>query len=78
MSGAEIAQILIALATLVTAVGGVIIGVRNTREIKEVHKTTNSLAERTEGLARSAGMAEGNLQGRTEQTAERAAERKER
>ncbi len=78
MTGAEIAQIVVAVATLVTALGGVIVGIRNTRRIEEVHRTTNSLATRTEALARSTGMAEGNLEGRKEQTAERKEERESR
>ena len=52
-------------------------GVWNTRKIKEVHKLTNSLATRTEALARSTGLAEGNLEGRQQQTAERKAEKEE-
>lgn len=71
MSGGEIAQIILALATFVTAVGGVLISLRNTRKIDEVHRTTNSLAERTEGLARDAGHAEGELKGRTDAAKER-------
>lgn len=42
------------------------------------HIATNSLSERTEGLARAAGVAEGNLQGREQQTAERKAEEDDR
>ena len=73
MNGGEIAQIILAFATLITAAGGVLIGMRNSQKIREVHSLTNSLAQRNEALAQSTGNAEGNLQGRAEQTAERKA-----
>lgn len=78
MTGEGIAAIILALATLVTSVGGVIIGLRNSRKIAEVHTLTNSMATRAEALAKKTGLAEGNLQGRAQQTAERDAERKDR
>lgn len=78
MTGAEIAQIIVAAATFVTALGGVLISLRNTRKIDEVHKQGNSTALRTEALARAAGVSEGNLAGRAEQTAERKEEREGR
>lgn len=52
------------------------IGIWNALKIKEVHKLTNSMASRTEALARSTGLAEGNLAGRKEQIAERKEEKK--
>jgi len=54
------------------------VSIWNTFKIKEVHTLTNSLATRTEALARRAGLAEGNLQGRVEQTAERKKEGKDK
>ncbi len=78
MTGAEVAQIIVATATLVTAMGGVILGLRNSRKIEEVHKATNSLAAQAVASARAEGAAQGNLDGRAEQTAERKAERKDR
>ena len=47
MTGGEIAQILVALATLMTATGGVIIGIRNSREIKQVKETGEKTHELT-------------------------------
>ncbi len=58
----EIAQILVALATLVSAFTGLVIGIRNTRKIQEVHIATNSmkdeLVETTKLAAHAAGMAD--------------------
>jgi len=67
----DIASWAIKLSAIVAA--GV--SIWNTVKIKEVHKLTNSLATRTEALARKTGLAEGNLIGREEQTAERKEER---
>lgn len=39
MTGAEIAQILFAAAAFVTALGGMIVGIRNTRTIQQVKET---------------------------------------
>jgi hypothetical protein len=62
----------------VSAFAAAAVSIWNTRKIKEVHKLTNSLATRTEALAHSTGLAEGNLAGRIEQTAERKADAQER
>jgi hypothetical protein len=63
MTGAEIAQILLAAGTFVTAVGGVLIGMLNTRRIKEVHALTNSkmgeLVEEVRTGAQAKGVQEG-------------------
>jgi hypothetical protein len=91
LSGSDIALILTAIGTLVSAVASscaVVIGSMNASklsaqglkqdtqgtQIAEVHKTTNGLSERAEAFARSTGLAEGNLQGRLDQTAERKTE----
>lgn len=70
---AEAVDVLSKLAAFVAAV----VSIWNTRKIKEVHKLTNSLATRAETLAGRVGLAEGNLEGRKEQTAERKAEKDE-
>ncbi len=63
------------VAAKIAAFAAAFLSYWNTRKIKEVHLLTNSLATRTEGLARATGLAEGNLEGRREQTAERQAEK---
>lgn len=84
LSGSDIALIITAAGTLVSALASgaaVLVSSINQRKINEVHRQGNSNALRMEAMARSAGTAEGNLQGRTEQTEERrvdAQERKER
>ncbi len=58
----EAAQLLTALATLVTAIAGLIIGIRNTRKIEAVRHATNSLTDRlvetTKTEAHAAGVKE--------------------
>ena len=72
MSGTELALVITAacsgLATLIASVGGFIVLLR---KVNQVERTTNSLASRAEASAHAAGTAEGNLQGREEQTQER-------
>ena len=75
MTGGEIAQIIVALATFVTSLGSVMVSLRNSRKIDAVHDSTNSLAERAETTAHDTGRLEGNLEGRREQTEERRVER---
>ena len=48
----------------------------NSQKLDALHVQGNSNAIRMEALAREAGVSEGNLQGREEQTAERKAEGK--
>ncbi len=62
----ETAQIITSLATLVAAIGSLIIGWRNTRKIEQVHQATNGLTNRLVDLTATASKAEGNLQGRAE------------
>lgn len=71
MNGSDIALIITACGTFVSAFAAsaaVIISAINGRKINTIHALTNSLAERAEIGARAVG----NLQGRVEQTAERA------
>ena len=62
MSGGEIAQIILATATLVTAIGAVLLGWHNSNKIEQVHKATNSLTDRlvetTKTEAHAAGVKE--------------------
>lgn len=74
MSGTEMALVITAafsgVAALITAITGLIVGVRNTRRIQEVHELTNSLATRSEANARREGEAVGNIKGRQDLAAE--------
>lgn len=79
MTGSEIALIITACGTLVSAIAAstaVVISALNSRKISQVHDLTNSLAQRAEASAHASGLAEGNRQGRVEQTAEREADKK--
>jgi uncharacterized YccA/Bax inhibitor family protein len=78
INGGDIALIIGALGTFVTSLVTAFVTLRNSRsvavlqaKVEQVHDTTNSLAERAERLAKESGLAQGNLQGRAEQTAER-------
>lgn len=70
MNGTEIALIITAVGTLVAALGGVIIGVRNTRAIKQVHESTNGKMDKllavTGAAEKAKGVMEGLEQGRGE------------
>jgi uncharacterized protein YoxC len=59
MTAGDISSLIISLATLVTAVGGVIIGLRNTRRIEEVHKATNGMHAELMQVTGDAKYAEG-------------------
>lgn len=61
-----IALIITALATLVTSLGALIIGIRNTRKIEEVHVATNSKMDKLLSVTRESAEAKGLLQGRKE------------
>ncbi len=55
----EAAQLIVAVATLISSVAALVVGWRNTRKIKEVHDATNGLMK-TMGDAREAkGFKEG-------------------
>jgi uncharacterized membrane protein len=53
------AQLITSIGILITSLTGLVVSVRNSRKIDDVHKTTNSLAERAEERAHQAGVAEG-------------------
>ncbi len=59
MTVPETAQLITSVGILITAVGGLVVSLRNSKKIDDVHKTTNSLAERAEERAHQAGIAEG-------------------
>ncbi len=66
MTGGEIAQIIIALATFVTSAGTVIIGLLNTSKIRDVHESTNGKMEELLNVTRDAAEARGLKQGQAE------------
>lgn len=73
----------VALTSLIAAIASstaVLVGWLNRRGIKAVHEQGNGTAERTTALAMHAGLTQGNLEGRAEQTEERRveAQKKER
>lgn len=74
MSGTEMALVITAafsgFAALITAITGLIVGIRNSAKIQEVHELTNSLATRSELNARLRGEAEGNIKGRQDLASE--------
>jgi len=66
MTGGEVAQIITSLATLIAAVGAILIGLRNSTKIEQVHKATNSLTDRLVETTKLEAHAEGLKQGRDE------------
>lgn len=83
MTGAEVALIITAIGTLLTAMAtaaSIVMQEMNRREtsrrLQGLHEQGNSNLQQMQRIARAAGIAEGNLQGRAEQTAEREAEEK--
>jgi hypothetical protein len=54
----EVAQTITAIAVLISAVQSY----KNGRTLKQVHMTTNSLAQRNEAIARELGVKEGQQQ----------------
>jgi hypothetical protein len=59
MTGAETAQIITSLATLTGVVGGLIVSLRNSRKIEEVHKSTNGKMDELVQVVKKASFAEG-------------------
>jgi hypothetical protein len=59
VTGTEVALIITASSAMVTSLGGMIVGLRNSRKIDAVHKSTNGLSERNEAIARKLGVEEG-------------------
>jgi hypothetical protein len=66
MTGGEVAQIILASATFVTAAGAVLIGLLNTRRIAAVHDLTNSKMDKLLEVTRDAAEARGLKQGQDE------------
>ncbi len=66
MAIGEIAQLIASIATLITAVGAVVIGLRNSRKIEEVHVATNSMKDQLVASTALAANAQGNREGRAE------------
>ena len=66
MTGGDIAAIIIASATFVTALGGVIIGLVNARKIRDVHESTNGKMEELLNVTRTAAEARGLKRGQDE------------
>lgn len=81
------AQIIVAIATLVTAGAGAYASIMASRKagtavkevavvaakVEEVHKATNSMSEKLAAVSKEAGLAEGAAMGRAEASAEHAA-----
>ncbi len=59
MTGAEVAQVITALATLTASVGAFLVSLRNSRKIEEVHKSTNGKMDQLVTEVRAASFAAG-------------------
>lgn len=59
MKGVDVALVITSLATLVTALGSVVIGIRNSGKIAEVHRSTNGKMEELVRVVKAASFAEG-------------------
>jgi hypothetical protein len=59
MTGTEIAQILTSSATFVAALGGVMVSLRNSRKIEEVHKSTDGKVDQLVSVVKEASFARG-------------------
>lgn len=69
ITGNDLANLVQAVALLLTAIGSiasVIVGIRNSRKIENVHQTTNSKMDAMLDLATKAAKAEGKEEGRIE------------
>lgn len=74
MSSTEIAQIMTAISAMgamVISAIGLLVSFLNRQKIDEVHRTTNSLAQRNEAIAKALGIKEGKEQGLREGRMER-------
>lgn len=72
VTGNDIANLVQAVALLLTAIGSissVIVSIRNGRSIKQVHETTNSKMDAMLELTTKAAKAEGREEGRVERVA---------
>lgn len=63
MTGTEIALIITATGALVASIGGVIVGIRNSRKIEEVHNSTNGKMELLIAEVRKSSYREGQTSG---------------
>lgn len=62
----EVAQLITSIATLIAAIGALVMGLRNSHKIEQVHQATNGMMARSDALIAKASKAEGNLAGRAE------------
>lgn len=72
VTGNDVANLVQAVALLLTAIGSissVIVGMRNASSIKQVHDTTNSKMDAMLSMATKAARAEGKEEGRVERVA---------
>jgi hypothetical protein len=77
MTGTEVALIITSLATLVTAVGAVVIGVRNSGKISDVKRATDGMKDQLVAATQKSAFAEGQKQ-EVDDEAGRVSERKAR
>jgi len=73
MTGGEIAQIIVAVATLVSSIGAIFIGLHNTVKIAAVERATNGIVTKLVDSTATASKAEGKIEGRAELKAEQKA-----
>lgn len=66
MSGSEIAQIIVSIATLLTAGVGAYVSLRNSRQLGVVRTATDGMKTELVELTAKSSKAEGNLEGRAE------------
>lgn len=59
MTGAEIAPLFTSLATLIASVTGLLVSLRNSKKIQEVHTATNGKMEELVNEVRAASFAKG-------------------
>lgn len=72
ITGSDVASLVQAVALLLTAIGSIgsiIVGMRNSGAIKQVHDTTNSKMDAMLAMATKAARAEGKEEGRVERVA---------
>jgi hypothetical protein len=58
-NGQGVALIITSLATLITAIGGIIVSLLNAKKLEEVHKSTNGKMEELVAVVKKASFAEG-------------------
>lgn len=62
----DLAQIIVAVATLISSIGAVLIGWRNSQKIETVRVATDGLVTKLVDKTAEASKAVGNLEGRAE------------